>query len=154
MNVRQWIGFCVVLPAFVVVAAFAQQGQPKVAAMEDHMEHNVILQECAKACSDCQRACDTCATHCAHMLSDGKKEHLATLMACRDCATVCSACAEVCSRGGPFAGIIAEACARICGDCATACEKIPNDKHMKACAEACRNCEKACRAMVQQMTGK
>jgi hypothetical protein len=116
MNARKFGGIVVVLLALVAVAAFAQEGK-----MKDHKEHNAMMQECAKACSDCQRACDTCATHCAHMLADGKKEHLATLMICRDCATICSACAEICSRGGPFAELIAEACAKACADCATAC---------------------------------
>jgi hypothetical protein len=154
MNARKFGGVVVAVLALVAVAAFAQQEHMKGMKMGDHMEHNAMMQDCAKACSDCQRACDMCATHCAHMVADGKKEHLATLMTCRDCATICSAAAEICSRGGPFAAIIAEACAKACADCATACEKFPDDKHMKACAEECRRCEKACRAMVKDMTGK
>jgi hypothetical protein len=153
MNSLKFAGIVVVL-ALVAVAAFAQPGQMKDMKMEDHMEHNAMLQDCAKACSDCQRMCDSCATHCAHMTAGGKKEHLATLMTCRDCATVCSACAEICARGGPFAGIMAEACAKVCADCATACEKMPDDKHMKACAEECRKCEKACRSMVKHLAGR
>ena len=50
---------------------------------DDHAGHagqDEMMAKCAKACSDCQRACDSCATHCAHLVAEGKKEHLTTLM--------------------------------------------------------------------------
>jgi hypothetical protein len=109
------------------------------------------MQSCAKACSDCQRACDACATHCTHMLLEGKKEHLTTLMTCQDCATVCSAAAQIVARGGPFSNTICAACAEACSLCAKECEKFPSDLHMKTCAEECRKCETACRAMAKHM---
>ena len=114
-----------------------------------HGEHDEMLQACAKACSDCQRACDSCGTHCAHLLSEGKKEHLTSLMTCRDCATICTAAAQIVARGGPFWANICESCATACADCAKSCEKFPDDKHMQACAEECRKCEKSCRAMLK-----
>ena len=137
------------------VAMAAMQGsllaQPKSkdAGAAHHAEHDEMLQACAKSCSDCQRACDTCATHCAHQLADGKKEHLSTLMSCRDCAIVCAAAAQIVSGGGPLSAVICEACATACAECAKACDKFPDDKHMKECAEECRKCEKACRLMLK-----
>src|ERR1700683_4480025 len=104
------IGFVgVVAFAFVGMVAFAQQ-EPTPEKKAHHMEHNEMLQACAKACSDCQRACDSCATHCSHMLHEGKKEHLASLTTCQDCATVCSAAAQIVARGGPFSNTICTAC--------------------------------------------
>ena len=44
---------------------------------------------CAKACFHCERLCESCATHCAHLLAQGKKEHTRTLATCRDCAKAC-----------------------------------------------------------------
>lgn len=125
---------------------FAQAPQ---AAAPHHMEHDAMLQACAKACSDCQRACDMCATHCAHQLAEGKKEHLATLATCRDCADFCATAAQIVARGGPFAALICQSCAEACARCAIECEKFPNDEHMKLCAQECRKCEKACKDMVQ-----
>jgi len=64
--------------AIIGVVAFARQGptqEQKVA----HLEHSEMTQSCAKACSDCQRACDLCVSHCAHMLVEGKKEHLTSV---------------------------------------------------------------------------
>ena len=145
------IGFAVF--AIFGLMAFALQGQTQEKKV-DHMEHSAVMQECAKACSDCQRTCDMCATHCAHMLHEGKKEHLTTLATCRDCATVCSAAAQIVARGGPFAGLICESCVKACDKCATACEAFPDDEHMKACAEECRKCEKACKAMIEHMASK
>ena len=69
--------------AMIALFGFAQQGQTQDKKV-DHMEHNEMLQACAKACSDCQRMCDMCATHCSHMLAEGKKEHMPTLGACPD----------------------------------------------------------------------
>jgi len=153
MKTLKFVSMGLVAFAIFGLMAFAQPGQTQEKKV-DHMEHNVIMQDCAKACSDCQRACDLCATHCAHLLYDGKKEHLTTLATCRDCATICSAAAQIVARGGPFAGLICESCAKACGQCAAACEAFPDDEHMKSCAEECRKCEKACKAMIKQMPSK
>jgi hypothetical protein len=119
-----------------------------------HAEHDEMLQKCAEACSDCQRECDSCATHCGHMLSEGKKDHLKTLMTCRDCATICAAASQVVAAGGPFSSLICDSCEKACAECAKACEKFPDDKHMKECAEECRKCEKACREMLKHSGSK
>jgi len=126
-------------------AGSAAQAQDK----NEHAEHNEMLMSCAKACSDCQRACDMCATHCSHLLADGKKEHAVTLATCQDCADFCVAAAQIVSRGGPFASLVCEGCAEACAKCAKQCEKFPDDKHMKMCADECRRCEKACREMTK-----
>jgi hypothetical protein len=120
----------------------------------EHLEHNAAMQACAKACSDCQRECDMCATHCAHLLHEGKKEHIASLMTCQDCATICSAAAQIVARGGPFAGSICTACADACNRCGKQCDKFADDQHMKKCAEECRKCEKACNDMIKHMGSK
>jgi len=139
--------------AIIGVVVFAPQGRAQE-KKGDHMEHSEMMQACAKACSDCQRACDLCGTHCAHLLTEGKKEHLATLRSCQDCATVCTAAAQIVARGGPVSVLICECCAKACDTCGTACERFPDDKHMKACAEECRKCEKSCQMMVKHMGGK
>ena len=154
MNSRKFggIGVALVL-AIGGIAAFAQPGRTQEKKV-GHAEHDEMMQTCAKACSDCQRACDSCATHCAHLLREGTKEHLATVMSCQDCATVCVAAAQIVARGGPQSVLICECCAKACDQCGALCEKFPDDKHMKACAEECRKCEKACRAMAKHMAGK
>lgn len=150
MKTRKVAGIGVAALALAVggMVLFARQGQSDEKKIA-HSEHDEMLQACAKACSDCQRACDTCSTHCSHLLSEGKKEHLATLMSCADCATVCVAASRIVARGGPQSTLICECCAKACDQCAAACEKFPDDKHMKACAEECRRCEKSCRAMLK-----
>lgn len=130
------------------------QGKAKPEAVGHHAEHDEMLQACAKACSDCQRACDTCATHCAHLMAEGKKEHLTSLMTCRDCATICAAAAQIVAGGGPFSAIICDSCAAACVDCAKMCATYPDDKHMQVCADECRKCEKACRAMLKHLGSK
>jgi hypothetical protein len=155
MNTRKIAGSSLVMLALVVVGvmAFAQPGQSQEKP-QAHKEHSEAMQSCAKACSDCQRACDTCATHCAHLLGEGKAEHMTTLMSCQDCATICGAASQIVARGGPDSVLICECCAKACDQCGSACEKFPGDKHMQACAEECRKCEKACKAMVKHMPGK
>lgn len=128
-------------------SVFAQT--PQATASPHHMEHNAILQACAKACSDCQRACDMCSTHCAHQLHAGHKEHMTTLATCLDCADFCAAASQIVSRGGPFATEICKACVEACALCGKECEKFPDDEHMKMCAVECRKCEKACNDMIQ-----
>lgn len=119
---------------------------------DDH--HAAAYDNCAKACGDCQRACDSCTTHCARMISQGKKEHLQTLQTCQDCATHCSAAAAIVARKGPFSDTICKACAEACKRCGDACEKFKDDHHMKQCADECRKCEKACRDMLTHVGGK
>jgi hypothetical protein len=135
------------LMALLVVAAAVAQQPTKPTGV--HKEHDEGMQACAKACSDCQRACDMCATHCGHMLAEGMKEHVSTLMTCQDCADICAAASQVVARGGPFSGIICQSCADACAACAKECEKFSKDEHMTACAKECRKCEKACRDMVK-----
>ena len=153
MNIRKFCGVGIVALALVGVITFSQQGtaQEKKAA---HAEHNEMLQECAKACSDCQRACDLCSTHCAHLLSDDRKKHLSCLMNCQDCATCCVACSQICARGGPHSAIMAECCVKCCDQCAKACEAFPDDKELKACAAECRKCEESCKMVVEHLTSK
>jgi hypothetical protein len=141
-------GLSAVALAGVPGAVLAQE-RSKQAAGAPHSPHEEMFQECAKACSDCQRECDACATHCAHMLASGQKEHITTLMTCRDCAAICAAASQIVAAGGPFSAMICTSCADACAECAKACEKFPDDKHMKACGEECRKCEKACRAMLK-----
>lgn len=123
---------------------FAQQ-----AASGGHDHAQMMLDKCAKACSDCQRACDSCATHCARLAASGKKEHLTTLATCQDCADVCVAAARIVSRGGPFAALACQACAEACARCGKECERFPDDEHMRMCAAECRKCEKECREMIE-----
>jgi hypothetical protein len=112
---------------------------------------HAIFDRCAAACNACQQQCDSCADHCAHMLVDGKKQHLTTLQTCQDCADACAAAARVVSRHGPFSHMICEACAETCDKCAEECEKFKSDEHMSRCAEECRKCLKACKEMIAHM---
>jgi hypothetical protein len=116
-----------------------------------HSEHDHVFSKCADACNDCQRECDSCATHCAHMLADGKKQHMATLQTCQDCADACTAAARIVSRHGPFSHVICESCAQACDKCAAECEKFKSDEHMARCAQECRKCLKACREMISHI---
>jgi hypothetical protein len=129
------------LAAFPSLAAARQH--------DDHTGHGGAFADCAKACSDCQRECDGCAVHCATLLAQGKKDHLATMRTCADCADVCSVAAQITSRQGPFSAAICKACADVCAGCGKECEKFPDDKMMAACAKECRACEKACREMLK-----
>jgi hypothetical protein len=113
--------------------------------------HGSNMDQCATACAECMRACESCASHCAHMVASGDKEHLVTLGTCSDCGEICAAAAKIVSRQGPMAGTICEACAKACDTCCAACEKFPQDKHMNECAKACRDCAKACRNMLQHI---
>ena len=139
--------------AIVGVDAYTQQTQA-AEKKAGQSGHHAMMQDCAKICSDCQRACDMCATHCANLLAEGKKEHLACLLNCQDCATCCAACSQVCARSGPQSGLMADCCAKCCDQCAKACEAFPDDSHMKACAEECRKCEKSCNAIEKQVASK
>lgn len=125
----------------------AQDGTSMKPTSAPHAKHDE-MRPCAEACAACSRECESCATHCVHLLYEGKEEHLKTFETCRDCATVCAAAAQIVARGGPFAGEICQACAKVCAGCAEACEQFPDDEHMKKCAQECRKCEKECREMV------
>jgi hypothetical protein len=133
----------------VSVQAQGQKGKTAAGAQEDH--HAAVFEHCAKACSDCQRSCDSCARHCAHLVAEGKKEHLKTLGTCVDCANVCATAAQIVARQGQFSDLICKACAQACERCGKACAQYPDDRHMKACAEECRRCEQACRTMLQHL---
>ena len=148
MNRIQFSALTMATCALAFVAASAQSQGP---AKGDHKHHSEAMHVCAKACSDCQRECDACATHCAHMVLEGKKDHLTTLMTCQDCANICATASHIVARGGPFAGLICEPCAEACARCAKECERFPQDKHMKQCAEECRKCEKACKEMLKHV---
>src|SRR5579871_2084657 len=113
-----------------------------------HDAHAGHFAQCAKACTDCLRECESCANHCAHLVAEGKKDHLTTLGTCADCAEFCTSAAKIVARQGPMAGTICESCAKACDTCGAACEKFPQDEHMKQCAKACRDCAKACRDML------
>jgi len=107
---------------------------------------------CAEACSDCQRECDACAHHCAMMLADGHKHHMATLQTCQDCADICATASQVVSREGVMSELICQSCADACAKCAKACRTHgSDDKMMTACASECEKCEKACRDMLKQV---
>lgn len=112
---------------------------------------DAAYEQCAKACNDCEQVCAACATHCAHMLAQGKKEHLRTLATCRDCATHCAAAARIVAGKGPFSDLICTACAEACKRCGDACAKYPDDPMMKRCADECRKCEQACRDMLKHV---
>ncbi len=147
------VGALALTIAIFGVSAFALQAAPQAKKIP-HTEHDAVMQDCAKACADCQRACDMCATHCAHLLADGKKEQLECLRQCQDCASCCVACDQICARGGPHAAVMAGCCVKCCEECAKACEAFPDDAHIKACAEECRKCEKVCKGIAKQMVSK
>jgi hypothetical protein len=117
-------------------------------AQDPHAKH---FDDCAKACADCLRECESCAHHCAHLVAEGKKDHLKTLGTCTDCAAFCTLAAQVTSHRGPMAVPACEACAKACDTCAEACEKFKDDQHMARCAKSCRDCAKACREMIKQV---
>ncbi len=115
--------------------------------------HHEMFERCAKACNDCQRICDACGTHCAHLIAQGKKEHLKTLRTCQDCASFCATASQIVARGGPFADLICTSCAEACVRCGKACEEHRSDMMMRQCAEECRRCEQACREMLKHLGG-
>lgn len=109
---------------------------------------------CAKSCDDCARLCDMCSVHCAKMLADGRKEHLATLRLCQDCSTICVATARVVGKDGPMSDLLYTACAEACKRCGDACAKHGGDDMIKKCADECRRCEKVCRDLGKPALGK
>src|ERR1051325_10580683 len=89
-SMRKLLAPLTVLIATVAVLSlgFARSNaQDKTKEKEPHHHHDSMFAKCAAACNDCQRECDSCATHCATMLSQGKKEHFKTLQTCQDCDT-------------------------------------------------------------------
>jgi hypothetical protein len=129
----------------------AQNQLKKGEGQADHKSHMMAehFDKCAKACTSCMRECESCFHHCAHLVADGRKEHLTTVQTCSDCAEFCAAAARIVARRGPMANTICESCAKACDVCGAACEKFPTDKHMAACAKECRNCAQACREMIE-----
>jgi hypothetical protein len=135
-----------------IAAALLMMTGPAVpAADEKHDAHAAHFDACAKACYDCSRACEMCAHHCAHLVAEGKKEHMTTLGTCTDCSGFCILAGKIVSHRGPMSSQVCEACAKACDTCAGECEKFANDQHMKDCAKACRDCAKACREMLKHM---
>ena len=110
-----------------------------------HHEH---FTKCAKACADCQVSCDSCFSHCAALVTSGKKEHAKTMHTCVDCAEYCALASKLSARQSEFAGTACDGCAKACDQCAKECEKFRDDKHMVDCAKSSRDCAKACRAMI------
>ena len=55
MKALKFVSMGLVAFAICGLMAFAQLGQTKEKKVA-HVEHNTMMQECAKACSDCQRA--------------------------------------------------------------------------------------------------
>ena len=133
----------IVLAALAAPAMRAQEKAPGKGPA-----HNAYA-DCAKACAVCMLNCDSCHHHCAQLVADGKKDHLASMNLCNDCGEVCAVAARITARQGPLAVPVCQGCARACDTCAASCEKFPDDKHMAQCAKACRDCAKACRAMVE-----
>jgi hypothetical protein len=131
-------------------AALAFQATAFAQKDDKHGMHEAF-KKCAEACNACQLECDSCATHCAHLIAEGKKDHLKTLQTCNDCAEFCSAATRIVAGGGPFSDLICDGCAEACARCAKACEQFPDDAAMKRCAEECRKCEKACRDMLKHV---
>ena len=152
MNRREFTGLSLGSFALASMSVTGESQEPAGAKKDLHAKHAMQrdgFMKCAQACSSCQHECDSCATHCANILSEGKKEHMATLMSCRDCADFCTAAAQIVARGGPFSALICESCAEACARCGQECEKFPDDEHMKRCAQECRKCEKECREMAK-----
>jgi hypothetical protein len=149
MRRATWLSL-VGLTAVVLLAPSpaAPAGDKDKGKQNPHAQH---FMECAKACNDCQRECDSCAHHCAHLVAEGKKDHLHTLGTCLDCASMCATSSQIVSRMGPLSGPMCEACVKACAVCAEACEKHPADEHMKRCGQECRKCEKACKEMLKHV---
>ena len=117
----------------------------------DHVDPKMpFFSVCAKACDDCARMCEMCSSHCARLLTEGKKEHQVTLQLCQDCAAVCQAAGRVTAKDGPMSQLICTACADACKRCSDECAKHAGDPMIKQCAEECRKCEKACREMTKK----
>jgi len=98
-------------------------------AKPDHDHHKMMSDSTAAVADECKRACDMCGAHCAKMLAEGKKEHLASLQTCQDCATICAATSCILARNGPFSDSILKACVDACARCGAECEKHSNDPH-------------------------
>jgi hypothetical protein len=111
------------------------------------------MEACMKECARCAKECESCFNHCAHMVAEGKKEHLRTLKTCIDCADFCAAAGKMIARNGAFMNLMCDACAKACDGCGAECDKHSHDDQMKRCADACKDCAKACRDMVKATGG-
>ena len=131
-------------PKIPATPVLPEQGPSKV---DPEMPYFLV---CAKACDDCSRMCETCSSHCARLLTEGKKQHEVTFRLCQDCAAVCQAAARITAKDGPMSQLVCEACADACKRCGDECAKHAADPMMKLCAEECRKCEKACREMIKK----
>src|SRR5262245_13945878 len=120
MNRLTWLGLASLLAAGMLLAAPAGAQEKKGEEKKADPHHGAFM-DCARACDDCARMCDACGAHCAHLIADGKKEHLKTLQTCQDCAAVCKAASCITARHGPFSGTICTSCAEACKRCGDAC---------------------------------
>jgi hypothetical protein len=105
--------------------------------------------QCAKACADCMQQCEKDFHHCAHCVTEGKKEYARAMNLCADCGDLCGATAKLCARHSSLSVPACEACAKGCDACAQECEKFKDDESMKACAKSCRDCARECREMIK-----
>jgi len=133
--------------ALLGLACFGPAWAEGKADKKEHMHGP--FSACARACADCALECDSCHAHCAHLVAEGKKDHVKTMALCNDCGLVCSTAAQITARHGPLAATTCEACARACDACGAACAKFEHDDHMQRCARACKACAKACRDMIK-----
>jgi len=142
--------------SFLGIMLLAVPGQTELSLGKERPsdKHMAAFRKCAEECNRCQVECDACAAHCAHLLAQGKKEHLTTLRTCQDCATFCSAAACIVARHGPFSDSICKSCAEACARCGKECDKHSDDAEMKRCAQVCRQCEQACREMLTHVNAK
>lgn len=135
-----------VIAALALFTAAVGANATAPASDSPHASH---MLKCATVCSECQVQCDSCSSHCAMLVTEGKKEHAKCMSMCVDCAECCKMCASLCARQSALSAYACECCVKSCNDCAAACEKFPDDKTMLACAKSCRNCVKECEAMAK-----
>jgi hypothetical protein len=139
--------------AAVALALAGGLGALRLSAADDPHRGHAEMEACMKECARCAKECEMCVNHCAHMLADGKKEHLRSLKTCNDCGDMCAMAGKLIARNGAFMNSMCDACAKACDGCGAECDKFPGDDHMKRCAQACKDCAKACRDMVRATGG-
>jgi len=154
MKILRTLGVVALFAAALTFGGRTAPAADEKKAPEGHDAHAAHYDACAKACYDCSRVCEMCAHHCAHLVAEGKKEHMLTLGTCTDCSAFCILAGKSVSHRGPMAVLACEACAKACDVCGAACDKFPDDAHMKECAKACRDCAKACRDMLKHADHK
>jgi hypothetical protein len=149
MNRRNLLGALALAAALAAWSGLQGRADDPKAVGKDQA-HGAFM-DCAKACAICQNQCESCFNHCAHLVADGKKEHVRSMRSCNDCGEICATAAKLSARQGPMVGLICDSCAKACDQCGAECEKFPSDDHMKACAKACRDCAAACREMLKHI---